>query len=795
MNDRHPYTTTLFLIGCSAIVQSVIFLFFNYNWWPIYFIAALMVFDLKPIRMPNGGIYSLGTVGIIYVLFSKGLLAASIPMTLSTFAFFLGIVSPIKEIQWFRVYSTIGMYYVCSVASYLVLKLTAPVPLLIQIVLVTVTFEYTNLLVRAGIYKFTMGNRFFTKELISTVNKMYLPVVLCVLVLYRLLQPKDMMHFVTEMAYTVFLLVTVNGFLSAYVKQIYQVEESTQRYSSLFEHNPDLVLTLDTNCKVLSVNPMLKKTIGYEPEQLLHRNLVDAFSDQIETEEALRNHFAKVMGGAPQQFELKLTDRHGRNKELHVTAGPTIVNNKVVGAYCIAKDVTDSKETERTIHRLAYYDTVTGLPNRSLFTERLTQSVRRAAEEKSKLAVLYLDMDRFKHINDTLGHHVGDELLVLIAERVCAGVAPKATVSRLAGDEFAILYPDLQDEAEGKEAAKSILKSFSTPFFLHRHEIFLTPSLGISIYPEHGDQEEVLLKNADASMYVAKQAGGNTYRLYSPELQEANEERLTILSNLHRALERSEFSLYYQPKLDLSTGQIMGVEALLRWENAELGNVSPAKFIPIAEESRLILPIGEWVLWTACAQNKAWQEMGYPALPVSVNLSSVQFQQDGLLATLQRVLEETGLEARYLEIEITETMLLHNTKQTMKVLEEIKQLGVCISVDDFGVGYSSLSYLSNFPIDYLKIDKSFILDLDKSDKAESIVKAIISLAHNLNLKVIAEGVETERHLRFLEHEGCDGLQGYYVSRPLPAERFETDIWCKKLPEGWTPAPVWTGFSI
>ncbi|MEK7870892.1 MAG: EAL domain-containing protein, partial [Nitrospirota bacterium] len=389
--------------------------------------------------------------------------------------------------------------------------------------------------------------------------------------------------------------------------------------------------------------------------------------------------------------------------------------------------------------------------------------------QKRKAAVMFLDMDRFKVINDTLGHTVGDSLLKAFAERLTTSVRSGDTVARLGGDEFIIVLADIAHAEDVTIVAEKIIHSLSKPFNLEGNELFITTSIGISLYPDDGKQPETLLKNADTAMYRAKEQGRNNYQYYSSAMNVSSFERLMMETSLRQALEKGEFLLHYQPQVDLATNQIIGTETLIRWKHPTMGLVSPAKFIPLAEETGIIVPIGEWVLRTACLQNKAWQAAGFPPIRNSVNVSGIQFRRTNLVETIRRVLDETGLAPQYLEIELTESILMKNEEKMIAAIDALHEMGVYISIDDFGIGYSSLSYLKRFAINSLKIDQSFIREITVNPEDAAIVAAIVTLAHSLKLKVIAEAVETDDQLKFLRALKCDEMQGYLFSKPLPAE--------------------------
>jgi len=425
------------------------------------------------------------------------------------------------------------------------------------------------------------------------------------------------------------------------------------------------------------------------------------------------------------------------------------------------------KRAEERVRHLANYDELTGLPNRSMFHQRVAHALAQARRNARVLAILFIDLDRFKNINDTLGHDAGDRVLKEIADRLRECLRETDTVGRLGGDEFVVLTEELAQPAQVAAVAQKILAAVARPVVLATREVHLTGSIGISTYPGDSEDMQGLMKNADIAMYRAKELGKNNYQFYSARMNVHTLERLAMESDLRRALERNEFLLHYQPKVELGSGRIAGVEALVRWQQPGKELIPPAQFIPLAEETGLIVPIGEWVLRTACLQNKSWQDQGLPRLRTAVNLSARQFAHENLVQDVARVLSETGLAPAALEFEITESMVMSNPERAVRLLDQFKNMGIHLSIDDFGTGYSSLSYLKRFPINSVKIDRSFIRDLPGDADDAAITEAIIAMAHSLRLRVIAEGVETEEQLRFLRAHGCDEMQGYHFSRPLP----------------------------
>ena len=425
-----------------------------------------------------------------------------------------------------------------------------------------------------------------------------------------------------------------------------------------------------------------------------------------------------------------------------------------------------------SVEYLAYHDGLTSLPNRSLFSKMLSQSISEASRYHRQLAVLFLDLDRFKQINDTLGHDAGDQLLQEVALRLKACLRASDTVARLGGDEFVILLPELSEDKYVATTAQKILGTIARPFNLQGQEFRVTASVGISVFPQDGLDEQTLKKNADIAMYQAKQQGKNNFQFYSEKLNADSLERMTLELSLRHALERQEFQLHYQAKRDIRSGQITGMEALLRWNHPDLGIVAPMQFIPVAEETGLIVPIGKWVLKTACQQNVAWQQQGLPHLGIAVNLTARQFADERLLVDLAEILAETGMEASLLELEIAESLLMQDVKRALSVLTGLKRLKIRIAIDDFGIGYSSLSALKQFPLDAIKIDRSFICDVSSVSEDKALTEAIIAMGRTLSLTVVAQGVETKEQADFLRDNACDEFQGFYFNKPVPADQFK-----------------------
>ena len=439
---------------------------------------------------------------------------------------------------------------------------------------------------------------------------------------------------------------------------------------------------------------------------------------------------------------------------------------------CIADDAKARSASEQRIHHIAQHDVLTGLPSRSLLQDQLGLAIGASERSGEPLWVMLIDLDRFKYVNDSMGHKAGDVLLMTIAARLRSALRDSDTVARLSGDEFVVIMSQHPAQQLGPHLVQQLMDSVAQPVLLGAKEYSVTCSIGVAVYPTAGALADSLIEHADIAMYSAKKLGRNNFQFYTPAMNDEAQERVRIESALRKALERDEFVLHYQPQVDLASGKIVGMEALLRWQHPELGMVPPMRFISVAEDTGLIVPIGAWVMRTACLQNRAWHDAGLGALRVAVNLSARQFGSPDLLDNIRAVLDDSGLDAHYLEIELTESLFMSDVTLAVELLHSMKAIGVNLSIDDFGTGYSSLSYLSRFPIDVLKIDRSFVTNITRDANDAALVASIINLAHNLKLSVIAEGVETEEQLDYLRSHGCDEMQGYYVSRPLPAHEFE-----------------------
>ena len=564
------------------------------------------------------------------------------------------------------------------------------------------------------------------------------------------------------------------------------IRESEKRYRLLFERNLAGVFRTTLAGRFLECNQATASMFGYDsPKEVMAVsvvNLYDTASDRealltkLKSEKSVTNH------------EMRFRRKNGESAwamlNVSLVDDDSGIANIVEGTLI---DITERKIAEERVQSLAYYDALTGLPNRSLLRDRLSNALATARRQKHKVALLFIDLDRFKIINDSLGHSVGDLLLQDVAERLKSCTREGDTVARLGGDEFLIVLTHVNDIPGVAVSAERFMDAITTRFVIQGHSLSVGCSLGISIFPEHGADNDTLIKHADAAMYSAKDGGRNNFKFFSADMNAQTVERLALENGLRLALDKKELFLVYQPQMDIATGKISGLEVLLRWQHPELGLVPPDRFIQIAENSGLIVPIGEWVLRTACSQARKWQDEGLLCLTIAVNVSAVQFRQQGFCEIIRKVLRETGLAPHYLELELTESLLLGDADATLSVLQELKAMGLTLAIDDFGNGYSSFSYLKRFPVSKLKIDRSFVRDVAVNPDDAAITTAIISMAKSLNLKVIAEGVEDEAQISFLRAHHCDEIQGYYFSKPLSvgkmAEKLQGEATSRGKPSG------------
>ena len=564
---------------------------------------------------------------------------------------------------------------------------------------------------------------------------------------------------------------SVQHLLLRYEETNRQLSEAEENYRGLFESALVGIFRIGAEGKPLIVNPAMARICGYDsPDEMLAE--VSNIGEQMFVDQSQWGEFIRVLKSSGMQsgIEAETNVRNGARKWVQLNVRAVREGNRIVHYEGTAEDITDRKKSEARIRQLAYYDLVTGLPNRPLFEERLTEALSAARWKGQGVALLLLEVARFKMINDSLGKIFGDRLLQEIADRIRAVAGENIPVARLGGAEFAIIAEDVKATKDVQQTARQIVSAVSSEFAFLGHSFNVSCNVGISMFPNDGRDAHTLLERADVALYSAKEHGPNDFQFFSAEIDNQIREKLRLENGLRMALERDELFLVYQVQVNIRTGEVSGLEALLRWKHPEMGLIPPSDFIGIAESSGLILPIGEWVLRTACTQARRWQDSGLPAVPVAVNVSAIQLRHHGFCDLIRRVLHETGLEAKYLELELTEGLLMSNVDVMFTLIQELREMGVKLTIDDFGTGYSSLNYLRQFKVNRLKIDRSFVREVPLNSDDAAITTAIINMAKALNLDVLAEGVENVEQLDFLRAQNCYEIQGYYFSRPVAVDQ-------------------------
>ena len=551
-----------------------------------------------------------------------------------------------------------------------------------------------------------------------------------------------------------------------------QVDNYLRTLTSAMNEASDQIVIVDSYGRVEFVNRAFERETGYTFDEVNGKSM-SVLKSGVQSADFYSNLWGIITAGDCWHGEIVNRRKNGTLYTEDMTITPVKDETGQIKHFiAIKRDVTEKKVYQQKLDHLAHHDVLTGLPNRLLLSDRLNYQLEQLRSCDALMAVMFVDLDRFKLINDTLGHNAGDELLKKVARGLTRCLRGVDTIARMGGDEFIIIASGISDRVQAGLIAERVLNVFAEPFELVNQELFISASIGVSMYPWDGSDVETLVRNADTAMYCAKEQGRNNYRFYTEELNAVATEQMTLENGLRKAIERNEFVVMYQPQVDIATGEVHGVEALVRWLHPDYGLVSPAKFIPLAEETGLILPISEFVLRTACAQNKAWQDAGHEPISVAVNISARQLRQGDLITTVCSILDETGLDSHFLDLELTESALMQDARLSTNILCRLRNKGVRISMDDFGTGYSSLSYLKRLPIDTVKVDQCFVRDIATNPDDAAIVGAVVAMAHSLKLKVIAEGVETLEQLEFLRTLKCDEIQGYFISRPVSAEEIE-----------------------
>lgn len=549
------------------------------------------------------------------------------------------------------------------------------------------------------------------------------------------------------------------------------ISQHDKRFRSLIQNSSEIITIVDSNHRVVYRSPSTEVVLGYKPEELSNKVFSITHLDDIEKCKKL---YEEVFHYPDQtvKTEMRLKHKNGQWRDFLLIASNQMHDVNVNGIVVNYRDITDIKSAHREVRYMAYYDYLTNLPNRRNLEESFESSLEEAKYRKTKLAVMFIDIDRFKIINDTLGHATGDLVLKEVAAILKKCVSPQDLVARWAGDEFVILVPHLKDEKVVEQVVSKIKKSLKMPILINNYEVFATVSIGVSIFPDAGDDIQSLMKNADLAVYIAKKRGKNEFQIFSSGMNMETYKLFSLQNDLNNVIKNNQLELYYQPKVNVKTNEVVGAEALIRWNHPEWGIISPHEFIPFAEESGLIIPIGEWVIREVCKQISLWKNSPYEPVKIAINFSVLQFLQSDLIETISHILEETQVEGKWLEAEITESVILEREADIVAAVSALEEIGIQVALDDFGTGYSSLSYLTKYKFHTIKLDKSFLENIHKDQDSRNIIKFVTNLGKQLNMKIVAEGVEEEEQLHILHHLQCDEFQGYLFSKPQPVEEFE-----------------------
>ncbi|PWK13168.1 putative bifunctional diguanylate cyclase/phosphodiesterase [Tumebacillus permanentifrigoris] len=753
MKDINWYTASLFAVGLTAFFGYLAYFQPEHFTLFVVLTVLIVVLDSFPLSLPSGLSYSCGCIGYLYLVMNYGMGAVVFPLLVGSLVPFLKVAGmSLRNVKWFRYFANVGMYVLSLIVAYATYQYTEGLYPVFRALLSVLAYEWISAMIYAGIF-YTVYRKPLRSAITKRLQELTLPILVSSIIFARLLligtNPRN--ELIIELVYTVAFVLLILFFSSAYLKKISDreqlIEESSKRYNTLLQHSQDLIFTLDAEGVVNSGNEAF-----YASEQA---PLVDDA------------HVRQALQGLPQSFESKLRSGEGEARDVEVIYTPNFVDGQVVGVFGIAKDITERKASEALIYQMAYYDSLTNLPNRRSFQEQSESMLQRAAAQGTELAIFMVDLDNFKYINDTLGHDAGDQLLEKVADKISTYIGSLGMVARMGGDEFTILLPDLAAVECLSAFANGLVQELSLPVDVSGVPFRVTASVGISKFPENGATVESLLKFADTAMYSSKKRGKNTYHLFSKT--ESLNRQFEIGMEMSGALEREEFAVYYQPQINSLGGHVESLEALVRWAHPTKGLISPVDFIPVAEETGFIVDLGEWVLRRACQQAKLWQQEG-KNVKVSVNLSSRQLQEANLVQRVKSVLEETELPPRLLKLEVTESVIINDLVASVQLLKGLSDMGVVIEIDDFGTGYSSLSYLTQLPVSAIKLDRTFTAEIVSDERQRKVVESVVKLAHALGMSVVAEGVDSVEKLKILEQKGCDSFQGYLFSKPLPANQ-------------------------